>query len=189
MLYLGTCRCQPEWPSAALTYGRVPGAISSVVVVPPAEEPLTLAEVKLNHRIDGDDEDTELERQIQAAREYVERYLGQSLVTQTREATYAYYDATWPASVLPYGPVQSVESVTQDSTTGLYVVQYIAGYPSAGEGDLTALIPASIKQAMQLIIGDWYEHREDIIVGTTAARLTTGLRQLLDFYRKRGGFA
>jgi Phage gp6-like head-tail connector protein len=189
MLYLGTCRCQPEWPWSAVLLGGLgaAGAISSVVTVPPEAEPLTLAEVKLNHRIDSDIEDADLERLIQAAREYVEGYLAQSLVTQTREARYAYFDATWPSSVLPYGPVQSVASVEQDANS-VYVVTYVAGYPAVG-ADLAGGIPASIKQAMQLLIGDWYENREDVVIGSVANRLTTALRSLLDFYRKRGGFA
>lgn len=189
MLYLGICRCQPDWP-AGYRYGYgVPCAISTAVTVAPETEPLTLAEVKLNHRIDQDVEDTDIERMIQAAREYVEHYLAQSLHPQTRTATYAYYDPTWPMSVLPYGPVQSVESIVLDESTtpNVYVVTYIAGYPDAGEGNI--LVPAAIKQAMQLLIGDWYEHREDMIVGTITARMTTGLRHLLDFYRSRAGFA
>lgn len=183
MLYLGTCRCQAEWPGAAARpgwgwNGGAGGLIATRVVVAPAFEPLTLEEVKRAHRIDEDlGDDFYIRGLISAAREYCERYLGASLVAQTREADYASYDAIVP---LPFGPVQEIVSVTGDSPV---VVRYIAGY------ETRMPVPESIKTAMQLLIGDWYEQREQTVIGKTVANLGIGVHQLLDFHRQRLGVA
>ena len=181
MLYLGSCRCQPEFPgNARFGMSRQTPLLASRVLVPPQYEVLTLADVKLAHRIDNDLEDMYLSGLIVAAREYVERYLGQSLVEQTREADYVFYDSAWPSSILPFGPVHSVESVTG---TEPYVVRYVAGY------DPWQPVPESIKLSMQLLIGNWYENREQTLVGRAAGELSIGVKQLLDFYRERLGIA
>lgn len=44
-------------------------------------------------------------------------------------------------------------------------VTYIAGF-----GNLPGNIPADLKQAMLLLIGHWYENREDVFVGSMEAR-------------------
>lgn len=49
-------------------------------------------------------------------------------------------------------------------------VEFTAGYGA----DATA-VPAAVKQAMKLIIGGWYEYREEIIVGTIVASLPISL--------------
>jgi len=154
----------------------------SYVVVPPALEPLTLDEVKLYHHIDQNVEDTEITRLIKSARQYVEEYLGSSLVTQTREINLRYYSE---GVRLPFGPVQEIVSVTDAAP---YVVQYIAGYPSAGE-DLLGNIPEPIKTAMQLLIGDHFENRENAALGGGVSQLPFALEAMLEFYRYRRGFA
>jgi hypothetical protein len=197
MLYLGVCRCQPEWPYG---WAAVPGmgaglVLDSSVVTPPAVPPLSLAEVKLAHKIEFDDEDSYITALILAATDYTERYLGLSLVTQTRSASMAAWpaDAPMAAKLLPYGPVQEITAV--DGDTPPYVVTYVAGYPPTdpeppAEPDLTANIPAGIKQAMQLQIGTWFENRENDVIGTSVGgTLSIAVRQLLDFHRARRGFA
>jgi uncharacterized phiE125 gp8 family phage protein len=51
-------------------------------IVPPALEPLTLAETKLYLRVDHPDDDQAILRLIQTAREAAEEYLRRSLLTQ-----------------------------------------------------------------------------------------------------------
>jgi hypothetical protein len=194
MLYLGVCRCQPEWPYG---WAAMPGmgaglVLDTAVTVPPAVPPLTLEEVKLAHRIDGATEDSYITALIQAATDYCEAYTGLSFVTQTRTATMAAWPADAPnaSALLPFGPVQEVTGVEGD--TAPFVVTYVAGFPpnEADPPDLAANVPAGIKQAMQLLIGDWYEHRENAVVGTTVGgTLPVAVRALLDFHRVRRGFA
>jgi len=155
----------------------------SYVVVPPAVEPLSLDQVKLYHRIDNNVEDSEIERLIKSARQWVEEYLESSLVQQTREINLRWYSE---GMRLPYGPVQEIVSTTDAAP---YVVQYIAGYPAAGE-DLLGNIPAPIIQAMQLLIGDMFENRENAVIGTLPpSTLPLAVEAHLEFYRYRRGFA
>ena len=190
MLYAGTCSCQYEWPGTGMTMLQA-GAYSalslpSTVVVPPAVEPVTLAEVKLDRRVDHALDDALLTALIQAAREYCERYTGSSLVTQTREVITPLYVE---GMALPFGPVQSVTAPPE--TEAPFTVQYVAGYPPTDDipPDYAANVPASIKVAMKLLIGHWYENREASVTGVTNAVVELGVRALLDFYRRRLGMA
>lgn len=186
--YPGASRCQYEWPNGTATSSTGTSSYtSSRVTVPPPVEPVTLAEVKLDRRVDHDLDDALLESLIQAAREWCEGYTETSIVTQTRETVLASY--TEGTTVLPFGPVQSVESVTGE---GLYTVTYIVGYPATEEDppDYVANVPASFKTAIKLLVGDWYENREHTIVGTSVGgTLQIGVQSLLGWYRVRRGFA
>jgi uncharacterized phiE125 gp8 family phage protein len=87
-----------------------------------ANEPLQLTDaydhLRLTHDSNGSDDDTWLEGQIPAAREYCEGVLGRSLATKTLElATNAFPTFTVDTEVGPcidlrFGPVQSITSVT-----------------------------------------------------------------------------
>lgn len=57
-------------------------------------------------------------------------------------------------------------------------VTYVAGY-----GDNESDVPAPIRQGMLLLIGDWYQYREETIVEDTAQRLRTGVQSLWAPYR------
>ena len=59
-------------------------------------------------------------------------------------------------------------------------VLFDAGYAGAGSPeDSRAGVPAEIRQAMLLHIGHLYQHREDVIVGTSAVALPHGWSDLL----------
>jgi uncharacterized phiE125 gp8 family phage protein len=55
-------------------------------------------------------------------------------------------------------------------------IRFVAGYDPGTDSpiDLAANVPASLKAAMLLCIGQWYETREDIVVGTIVNRVPTG---------------
>lgn len=86
------------------------------VTVAPPVEPLTLTEVKLDRAVEHTLHDELLTALIRSAREYVENYCGLSLVTQTRELI---LDEFSTVITLPYGPVQSVSSVSYFDTNGV----------------------------------------------------------------------
>ncbi len=99
------------------------------VITPPSVEPVTVAEVKAQARVDLADEDTLIQGYIRAARETLERLLWRAFITQTLELT---LDG-WPEGSeirLPRPPLQSVTAVrytTEDGTLktldpALYVV-------------------------------------------------------------------
>lgn len=73
---------------------------------------------------------------------------------------------TWPSTTL-----QDLNAVR---------VRYVAGYGAAGTN-----VPQPIRQAILLLIGDWYENREATIVaqGMTATPLPNGVEALLWPYR------
>lgn len=68
---------------------------------------------------------------------------------------------------------------------GAVLVTFVAGYvaTAAGAGDPGSLIPASIKHAMLLWLGQLYEQREAVITGTIAAELPMGVADLLAPHR------
>lgn len=88
------------------------------VVTAPAEEPVTVAEVKDHSRISVAEDNPLLEHYIASAREAVEdTYTYRALVSRT----YDYYLQGWPSGdriVLPRPPLVSVTSVTYTDTDG-----------------------------------------------------------------------
>lgn len=79
------------------------------LITPPTQEPLTLAQVKKDLRVDHNDDDETLNRVITEAREWIERRLGQKMLTQTWD----FIIDQFPANEirLPFGPVQSILQV------------------------------------------------------------------------------
>lgn len=147
--------------------------------VPPATEPLSLAEAKLYLRVDGSAEDSLVTDMIVAVREAAETYLNRSLVTQSWQVAYADYA---PAHVpLPKGPVQAITHVKTRNRAGdeatvnssLYALavaedavefeSVVMGYAviityTAGYGDAED-IPASVRQGMLIHLAALYEDR------------------------------
>jgi uncharacterized phiE125 gp8 family phage protein len=61
-------------------------------------------------------------------------------------------------------------------------ITYKAGYEPDDSGettDYTANIPERYKHAIKLLIGEWYEFREEIIEGTVPRKIPDGVRSLL----------
>ncbi len=101
-----------------------------IIQTEPAEEPLSIEEVKTHLRVDMDDDDDLIQNLITSARQYAESYLKRSLISQT----WKYYLDEWPESgedyiELPMPPLQSVSSVkytdynSVQTTLGTAVVQ------------------------------------------------------------------
>jgi uncharacterized phiE125 gp8 family phage protein len=90
----------PEHPNSTLTAYRSLTRYSQ-----PAVEPVTLAEAKIQCRVDTTDEDAYLTSLITAAREYVENVLDISMITQVWEARYDTFPL-WEI-ILPRPPMQA----------------------------------------------------------------------------------
>jgi uncharacterized phiE125 gp8 family phage protein len=87
-----------------------------VEVAGPAEEPVSVAEMKVFARIDDSEEDPTLAELLAEARALAEERTWSRFVTQTHDA---YYDGfTDLANGLPYPPVASITSVTYVDTNG-----------------------------------------------------------------------
>lgn len=83
----------------------------------PASEPLTTANAKAHLRVDISDDDTLIDAYVTVARELVEAWTSQALISQT----WVYYLDDWPQSDtiwLPRPPLQSVTSVVYTDQDG-----------------------------------------------------------------------
>jgi len=74
---------------------------------------------------------------------------------------------TWPSDVL-----LNVNPIT---------VQFITGYGVAGD------VPTPICQAIKLLVGHWYLHREAVVIGQVPRMLRLSVDSLLGPFRKDGG--
>ncbi len=77
-------------------------------------------------------------------------------------AFYCAYGKTYP-------PTQNIYNAV--------TVRFVAGYANAGA------VPQRIKQAMFLLIGHWYENRENSVVGTIVNKLPDAVDALLQSAR------
>lgn len=93
--------------------------------VAPAAEPFTVAEAKEHLRVDGDAENTLIEYQLKAAREYVESQTGRQLMLATYQLTLDGFPALnrngmiFDAPIrLPKTPLSSVTSIAYIDSAG-----------------------------------------------------------------------
>lgn len=111
--------------------GPAPAGMRVVTTVPPAVEPVTLAEAKLWARVENPDEDQLMSDLIVAARQRVEVDLKRALITQTKTLFMGGFPSAWSQIQLPYPPLQSVVSVVYTSMLGTPVTADPAVYLSA----------------------------------------------------------
>lgn len=182
------------------------------IIIPPTEEPVTLADARHHCRVDGNDDDTLLTALIVAAREQAEHETGRALCTQTRELV---LDAFPESFVLRGAPIQSIFSVKYldaingaqqtldsadtlldaDSEPGYLMPAYGKSWPSTypvpnavrvryvcGYG-AAADVPVSIKQWMLLAIDAWYSRRNQYAEGQVIQLPDRFWHRLLDPYR------
>jgi uncharacterized phiE125 gp8 family phage protein len=184
-----------------------------VLITPPTQDVVTLAEAKAHLRVDASDDDVLIGGLIKAATSVLDPagggWLGRALRPQTWEARLrafpdCYFLLPYPPAIEvvsikyddPYGVEQTVDSATY-RLLGLSSVQparldpafgaswpsvrhgdeavrirFRAGYPAA-EGEASDLLPAAIKAAVLLMVGDLYENRETVAVGATTAKIET----------------
>ena len=173
----------------------------------PFFEPVTLEEMKNHSRIDVGDDDLILTGLMKAAREYCETFTGRSLCS--RVIVYILNDWPSGGIYLPCPPVTEVLEVLyrpkdaaaftnfndfEEDDTGMFKrvvptdrwpsgelhpvnaiqVEYMAGY------DTMANVPESIKSALRLVVGAWYENREGVLpAGHIGRTLPMGVESLL----------
>ena len=161
----------------------------------PAEEPITLVEAKAHLRVTCTDEDTYITTLIKVARIHAERFQRRSYITQTLELRMDRFpryliELPRPPSIslttINYigsaGDTQTLDSSKYTTDFNSYkarvvpafneiwpttrhvidavTIEYVAGYGAAAD------VPETIKQALLLLIGVWYENREPITEST-----------------------
>lgn len=188
------------------------------VTVAPTAEPLSVADVRDNLRIDHDYEDSRLSFLITMARELIEERCSIAIMEQTRQL---HLDRFPDGDYLkiPYPPFMSLSSFTYRLDTEasrtvdsnsysisstrhpaiLYLkdgyewpteelspvdavkLTYKCGYATA------AAVPRRILQAMHLLIGHFYEHREEVVlgsvVGVKSGKIAEGAASILMQFR------
>ena len=116
-------------------------------------EPVTLTEVKDALKVSGTGHDTELERLITDARQYIERAIDTSVSTRTLQVTNDVALEEWE---LPLGPVYDLVETTgtdwDDNTT--YIYTYTGGDDEC---------PAEIKRLITMLIKHWYDIDDEAV--------------------------
>lgn len=172
------------------------------LVEAPAQEPLTLTQVKTDRGgIEHDLHNDEFELLIQAARQNAEKRTGRALIDQKWQQIFTEISRDECALPLIRWPVKSIDKVEIDGVvvdhsgfeflpgddSSIYsetfagkrvIVTYNAGY-----GD-ESKVPASIKKWMLATVGSMYEHRETVVTGTIVSRLSF-IDNLISNYRVR----
>lgn len=80
-------------------------------------------------------------------------------------SSYSVDTVSRPARIVPASLNMSWPTQPTPSTLNTIAVTFTAGYASA------AAIPPSMRQAMRLLIGHWYEHRESVLADARAAAI------------------
>lgn len=185
------------------------------LVTGPAVEPLTTAEAKTHLRVDASSEDTLIDAYVAAARAFYEDAAWRALITQTwalrleqwpegdslvlpkpplqsvtsvvytdsdgashtmSSSDYVVYPqdpgriwlaygASWPTATLRPGPS--------------IVITFVAGYGDADD------VPEIDKQAIRLLVGHFYENREEVMAvpGISLAQLPLAARSIIHMRR------
>lgn len=177
----------------------------------PAVEPVNLADLKANCRIDVTDHDDLLTQLIVAARTYLEEVTWLSFITQTWE----YRTDRWADPiVLPRGPLQSITSVKyydtadvqQTLSTDVYEASIydlpggvrlkhdqtwpaVRGHADdivvryvSGYGATAATVPQPLRQAILLLAGHLFDHPEVVVTGLSVAPMPLSVSSLIAPY-------
>lgn len=180
----------------------------------PAVEPVPVSEAKAHLRIDGSAEDVLISSLVLTARLHVEAALGLALINQTWMLVLDQWPASGivdipiaPLTAVTAVRVKNAAGVaTLIPATG-YLVDIASKPPrlvwntaappapgriangieidlSAGFGATAASVPAPLKHAVLMLTAHWYEHRDPIEIGSSAARIPDAVSDLIQPFRK-----
>jgi len=180
------------------------------IITPVATEPITLVDVRQHLRLpENETEDGLLMSLITTARAYCENYTRRALAEQTLEIYLDRFPSADPIE-LPSPPLQSVSEIGYKDSTGEETILSPSDYlvdvdcepgrilPTVGTNwpAFTPFptssvrirfvvgyeeLPVSIRLAMLLLIGHWYENRE--ATGTASSLIDFSVHSLLGPYR------
>ncbi len=179
------------------------------IVVQPTWEPVSVAEARAHCRIDLHDDDVLLGTLITAARQHIELIAWQAIPQQTidlwleefeddeielpnpplQSVTYVkYYDTAdveytlaaseyflntvvFPGEIhLKYGKYWPTIQLRDYNAVN---VRYVAGFATP------EAVPQRLKQAILLLVGHWYENREDSVSGTISRSIEFAVKALI----------
>jgi uncharacterized phiE125 gp8 family phage protein len=178
-----------------------------ISVNPASEEPITLAEAKVQCQVDVDlvDEDVFIDGLILSAVDFCEQYTGRTLITQEQQ-----YVGRFTPNIELAPNLLSVEAIKYMDSRGLvqqlasdqfYVTTALIGevvacnswpatypnHPQPVEINFTCGygaaedVPDSIKQCIRLLVGHWFRNRE--MSGAVTGSIADSAHSLLNAYR------
>lgn len=183
-----------------------------VIQTQPTVEPVSLAEAKLHLRVIDDAQDDVITALIEASRIVCERYCNRAFIDTVYDLTLDEFPDTIYLTPCPIDSVTSITYVDENGTsqtlssalyrvdaasepgritpayeqtwpsiryiTNAVTVRFKAGYGTAGTD-----VPETIRTAIKMTIGNFYEHREPVITGTISTELDFSVKALLGPYR------
>jgi uncharacterized phiE125 gp8 family phage protein len=150
---------------------------------------------------DSPEHDALFTRLIAAATDRVESYTGHALIS--REFTETHICCDWQRRLSLFrAPVVSIASIKVDGDTvdtgdyesidGMIIFdppyfanRTVAIVYTAGYGNSPADVPEWFKLGVQRTVADFFEHRENVVVGTIATALPREVMDILAPYRRR----
>jgi uncharacterized phiE125 gp8 family phage protein len=184
--------------------------MASILLAPPAVEPLSLAEAKVFLRLETADDDPLIAAFISAARLHVETLTGLAFVTQRWRMVLDCWPANGRIAVRPAplqaliaarvfdfdGEVRTIDAqafVPDASTSTLSFIPWALPMPTrigagveldiaVGFGDAASDVPEPIRQAIRLLVAHWYENRA-IVAGAEMAPVPSHAAALIAPYR------
>jgi uncharacterized phiE125 gp8 family phage protein len=187
--------------------------MSSILLTPPAVEPISLADAKAFLRIDHADDDAVIAALIASARSQVEAGTRRALIAQTWRLLRDRWPADGRIAVLPApfiallaARVFDAEGAAQPIDPGAFAADTAAAPAtlafapgalpapgkrvggieidvSVGYGAAAADVPAPLVQAIRLLVAHWYENRGLIAVGRVVAVVPAAIAALIAPYR------
>jgi uncharacterized phiE125 gp8 family phage protein len=184
--------------------------MSSILLTPPAAEPITLADAKAYLRVEHDDDDVVIAALISGARSHVEAHTRCALVTQTWRLVRDAWPRDGRIAVVPaplrvivaarvrdsHGVAQSIDLQAFVADKGASAISFLSwSLPAPGQiaagieidvevgyGD-PADVPEPLRQAIRLLVAHWYENRGLVAIGQDVAALPDTVAALIAPYR------
>lgn len=171
----------------------------SIVIEQPTNEPVTLQQAKTHLEYTGTLKDSYIDLLITAGRRLAEAYCGLSLVTQIRRVELDCFPSGFGFILLPYGPVQSIESFTyanEDGTTTTLVedtdfkVDYHSRmtrvYAIGSDGQRTCW-PSDVRNILSPIRVDYQSGFDDVSGEATPSEAKVAIMEYCaDMFENRG---
>jgi uncharacterized phiE125 gp8 family phage protein len=187
----------------------------SILLTPPAIEPLTLDEAKAYLRVAIADDDVLIGTLVAGARSHVEAATHRALITQSWRLGRDAWPKNGRIAVLPAplrtlaaARVYDLDGNAQSIDVQAFVLDTISApgvlsFPpwslplpgrdragieldvSVGYGDAAADVPEPLRLAIRLLVAHWYENRGVVTPGASLAPLPANVAALIAPYRVR----
>lgn len=179
------------------------------LITGPASEPVTLTEAKAHLNVTHTADDTYITTLIGVAREVAEGMQWRQLLPATREQVFDCFETwrlqvEFPpliaVSSVKYIDIDGVEQtlvegtdyeVGNDAIYGCVYPAYNQEWPNTrdipsavrirytcGYADADS-VPKATKQGILILLADWYEHREEVVLGVSVANIKDHVLRLL----------